>query len=240
MDPSEYKRRIHPAVWICLAVLVIAAIFAITWYITSGSGGSPYIEDVFENMEGLSGWEADVRVDSNDLLVDQLSYMLLESWKGELFYEAPDRFSLDAVSLDGEAKYSMRIIEDQLYEWNSFDSHWADLGPTPQEKKNANPLWDTTLVEDFAVEEVESLEEIEGVMCKPYSFDQEITVEEESLMGTYEIPYHYQGHFYIDNSRDLLISLDYIVDLEGMGRSHYQYFFHSLDQPTTVEIPPGI
>ncbi|MDY6796114.1 MAG: hypothetical protein SWK76_12695 [Actinomycetota bacterium] len=240
MRPLKEKRKIHPAVWICLAVVVVAAIFGVTWYITSSSGGSVFIKEVFGNMESLSGWEADVRVDSTDFAVDPLSYMLLGSWEGEMVYEAPGSFSLDAVSLDGKYKYSMRVIDDQLYEWNSFDNHWSDLGPVSTEQKSVNPLWDTTLVDRFAVEEGEGLEEVEGTMCKAYSFDQEITIEEETMMGTYEIPYHYQGTFFIDNTRDLLISLDYIAESEGLGRSHYQYLFRSLDQPTTVDIPPGV
>lgn len=240
--PLESKRKVHPAVWVGIGISVVVIIFAVAWFITSASKGSnPYLREVFENMESLQGWEASVRVDNSDFAADPVSYNLYGSWEGELVYQAPDRFSMSARSLDGQYTYSMRIIDDTFYEYDNFSSHWSDLGPVSEEDKMANPLWDYTLLDELTIEEEQGLEEVEGIMCKAYSFDEEVVIEEETFMGqAFEIAYHFQGKFLIDQSRDLLISLDYIVIFEGYGRSHYQYSFYAFDEPTLVEVPPGV
>lgn len=240
--PLESKRKVHPAVWVGIAVAVVVIVFVAAWFITNTSSGpNPYIREVFDNMGGLRGWEADVRVDSSDFGMNPLSYSLYGSWEGKLVYQPPDRFSLSARSLDGQYAFEMRVINDTLYEKDSYSSHWSNLGPAAEEDKSVNPLWDSTLVDELSPQEEEGLEEIDGRMCKAYSFDEDITVAEETAFGqTMEITYHLAGTFYIDSGRDLLVSLDYIVEMESFGRSHYQYSFYAFDEPTLVDIPPGV
>ena len=240
--PLESKRKVHPAVWVCIAISLVLIIFAIAWFITTSTKGSnPYLREVFENMESLQGWEATVRVDNSDYGVDPLAYNLYGSWEGEMAYQAPDRFSLSAQSLDGQYSYSVRVIEDTIYEYDSYSSHWSNLGPASDEDKNYNPIWDYTLIDELKIEEEQGLEEADGIMCKAYSFDDEIVVEEGDFFGQdFEIAYQLQGKFLVDQSRDLLVSLDYTISLEDFGRSHYQYNFFAFDQPTSVEIPPGV
>jgi hypothetical protein len=133
------------------------------------------------------------------------------------------------------------VIEDTLYEYDNYSSHWSNLGPVTEEDKMANPLWDYTLLDELAIVEEQGLEEVEGIMCKAYTFDEEVTIDEDSFMGqTFEIAYHFQGKLLIDQSRDLLISQDFTVTLEDFGRSHYQYSFFAFDEPTLVEVPPGV
>lgn len=240
--PLERKRRIHPAVWIVLGVALVAIIIAVAWFLTAGSGGkNPYVRDVFQNMEALQGWEAEVRVDNSEFGLDPTSYNLLGSWEGTLVYQAPDRISLSARSLDASMSYAIRVIDDTYYEWDGYSSRWKNMGPVTDEQKEANPLWDYTLVDEMNLEEEEGLEELDGKMCKVYSFDQDINIEEEDIFGnTYEIPLHFAGKLYIDNNLDLLMALDYIIEVEGLGRSHYRYGFSGHGETTVVEVPPGV
>ena len=240
--PLESKRKVHPAVWVGIGISLVVIIFAIAWFITSATKGSnSYLREVYENMESLQGWEASVRVDNSDFAADPISYNLYGSWEGELVYQGPDRFSLSARTLDGQYTYSMRAIEGTLYEYDSYSNRWSDLGPVSEEDRMANPIWDYTLLDELTIEEEQGLENVDGIMCKAYSFDEEIVIEEDTFMGqTFEISYHFQGKFLVDESRDLLISQDYTVIFEDFGRSHYQYNFYAFDQPTVVEVPPGV
>jgi ribosomal protein L40E len=69
--------KIPTAFWVVLAVLFVTVIFAVAWFLThTGSGSGSYLEGVFENMERLNGWEADIRVDSSEYPVDAISFYL--------------------------------------------------------------------------------------------------------------------------------------------------------------------
>jgi len=222
-----------------LAVLLVAAIFAIAFFLTRTSSGSgSYLESVFNNMEGLAGWEADIRVDSSEYPVDAFCFYLGNSWKGTLVFQAPDRFALSANSLQSTGSYGMRVIEGTIYEWDSYSGAWWNLGPASADQIGMNPIWDTAFIEELPVTEGEELREVEGYMCKVLSFDDNVKISEESF-GGYEIVYHYQGEIFVDNSTDLLVAIDYIIEVPDLGRSHYRYDFHSLGSQTSVEVPPG-
>jgi hypothetical protein len=240
--PLERRRKVHPAVWVGIGISLVVIIFAVAWFVTTSSKKSnPYLREVFENMEALKGWESDVRVDTSGFGMDSMSYSLFGSWEGQMVYQAPDRFSLSARSLDGQYSYEIRVISDTIYENDSYTNYWTNLGPATEEHKQTNPIWDYTLVDELSPQEEEGLEEINGHMCKVYAFDEDITVEEEGAFDeTYEMVYRVAGKFYVDDSRDLLVSLDYIVDFEDFGRSHYRYDFYSFDEYTSVEVPPGV
>ncbi len=232
-------RKVHPGIWIALAALVVLVIFAIAWFVThSSSGTDPYLEEVLANMEGISGWEADVRVDSNGY-ISELSFYLGESWQGKLVFQAPDRFSLAANSLGSNGSYGIRIIEGTLYEWDGYSGVWKNMGPATEEWMAANPLWDPAFASDISLSEDEELQEIDGHICRVLSFDKEKTVSEESMFGDYETTTHYMGSIYVDNSTDLVVAMDFITEMSELGRSHYRYDFHSHGSQTSVEIPPG-
>ena len=240
--PLESRRKVHPAVWVGIGIPVVVIIFAIAWFITGATKGSnSYLREVFENMESLQGWEASGRADVSDFADDPISLTLYDSWEGELVYQAPDSFSISAHTLDGQGSYSMRVIGDTLYEYDGYSNRWSDLGPISEDYRMVNPLWDNTLIDELTIEEEQGLEDVEGIMCKAYSFDEEVVIAEETFMGqTFEIAYHFKGKFLIDQGRDLLVSLDYTVMLEDYGRAHYQYDFFAFDEPTLVEVPPGV
>jgi len=234
-------RKAHTAVWIALAVLIVVTVFAVAWFLTHRSGGSgSYLQGVFDNMDGLAGWEADVRVDSSDYPADMLSLYLGNSWKGALVFQAPDRFSIVADSLQTRDSYGLRIIEGTLYEWDSYSRAWRNMGPATEEQQVANPIWDPAFTDELSLSEEDEMQDVDGRMCKVLSFDRDVTFTEESMLGEYEMVYHYQGSIYVDNATDLLVSIDYIVEIPGMGRSHYRYDFHSLGTQTSVEVPPGV
>ncbi|RJP34747.1 MAG: zinc ribbon domain-containing protein [Actinobacteria bacterium] len=232
-------RKVPAAVWIMLAVLLVAVIFSLAWFLTHSSGSSSYLEGVFDNMERLTGWEADIRVDSSDYPVDVLSFYLGNSWEGALEFQGPDRFSLTANSLQSRESYGLRIIEGTLYELDSYSGVWRNLGPASEEQLGANPIWDTTFTGKLPISEGEGLQEVNGHMCKVLSFDKDVKMVEESMLGDYEIVYHYQGELYVDNSTDLLVAIDYIIEIPDMGRSHYRFDFHSLGSQTSIDVPPG-
>ncbi len=234
-------RKIPLALWIALAVLLVVVIFAAAWLITrgSGSGSGSYLEGVFENMEGLAGWEADIRVDSSEYPVDALYFYLGNSWSGTLVFQGPDRFSLSAKSLQGGDSYGLRVIEGTIYEWDSYSRSWRNLGTACAEYMDMNPVWDTTFIEELSVSEGEVLREVDGKMCKVLSFDENLEAGEDSMFGGYEIVYHYQGEMFVDNATDLLVAVDYVIEIPNLGRSHYRYDFHSLGSQTSVEVPPG-
>lgn len=240
--PVKPLRKTPLGAWIALAVLIIGTVFAAAWYFSRSSGGSyHYLKTVFNNMESLRGWKADARVDSSGFTLSQLSFELGDTWQGELVYEAPGRFSLSARSSGENQPYALRIIDDRFYELESLTGHWKDLGSASHEQKSMNPLWDDTLLKELSLKEEEGLEEVDYHTCKVFSFDQEVTVKEESLFTEdEETTYRYAGKFYIETGSDLLISMDYVVELSGMGRSHYVYDFNSLGDPTTVDLPPNI
>lgn len=233
-------RKVPVAVWVLLAVLLVAAIFAIAWLMThTGSGSGSYLASVFENMEGLSGWEADVRVDSSEYAVDAFYFYLGNSWKGELVFQAPNRFSLSANSLQSTDSYVMRVIEGTIYEWDSYSGAWRNLGPASADQMGMNPIWDTAFIKELSVDEEDQLRDIEGRMCKVLSFDENVKISEDAMFGGYEIVYHYMGEIFVDNSTDLLVAIDYIIEVPDIGRSHYRYDFHSLGSQTSVDVPPG-
>jgi len=233
-------RKVPVAVWVMLAVLLVAVIFLVAWFITHNSSGSAsYLESVFDNMEGLPGWEANVRVDSSEYPVDVFYFYLGNSWKGTLVFQAPDRFALSANSLQSTDSYGMRVIEGTIYEWDSYSGAWRNLGPASSDQMGMNPIWDTAFIEELPVSEGEELREVEGHVCKVLSFDDNVKFSEDSLFADYEIAYHYQGEIFVDSVTDLLVAIDYIIEVPDLGRSHYRYDFHSLGSQTSVEVPPG-
>ncbi|MBN2025602.1 MAG: hypothetical protein JW854_02400 [Actinobacteria bacterium] len=233
-------RKVPVAVWAMLAVLLVAVIFAVAWFIThSSSGSGSYLKSVFSNMEGLAGWEADIRVDSSEYPVDAFYFYLGNSWKGTLVFQTPDRFALSASSLQSSDSYGMRIIEGTIYEWDSYSGVWRNMGPASEYQMGTNPIWDTAFIEELPVSEEEELREVEGIMCKVLAFDDTVKISEESLFSDYEITYHYQGEIFVDSVTDLLVAIDYIIEVPDLGRSHYRYVFHSLGSQTSVEVPPG-
>ena len=233
-------RKVHPGIWVALAVFLVLVVFAIAWFVAHGSGGTdPYLEKVFGNMEGISGWEADVRVDSSGYGGQELTFYLGESWQGKMVFKSPDRFSLVANSVGSEGSYGLRIIEGTLYEWDYYSGVWKNMGPATEEQMSANPIWDTAFTSNMSLTEEEGLQEVDGYMCKILSFDKEITVSEDSMFGDFDMTTHYVGSFYVDNSTDLLISIDFIVEIPDFGRTHYRYDFSSHGAQTSVEVPPG-
>ena len=192
-------------------------------------------------MEEIPGWKSDVHVDSVDQYpMDQITAYLGRTWEGEMVYESPGRFSISAHSQDRKGSLGMRVISDQLYEWDSYSSSWSNLGQVSDEQRNINPLWDHNLTNKLSLKEGDSMEEVDNRLCKVFSFDEDITVKESIMNQTIEIPYHYAGKFYIDNVRDLIICMDYVVEIPNLGRSHYRYNFYSLGEQTSVEIPPNV
>jgi hypothetical protein len=233
-------RKVHPGVWVALAALGVLVIFVIAWFVTHGSGSAdPYLEEVFTNMEGISGWEADVRADSSGFVSRPLSFYLGESWEGKMVFQTPDRFSLVANSVGIQGSYGLRVIEGTLYEWDGYSGVWKNMGCATEEWLAANPLWDPAFARDISLTEEEGLQDIDGHMCKVLSFDKEITVSQESFMGDYEITRHYVGSFYVEQTTDLIVAIDFTEEEEGMGRTHYRYDFHSHGSQTSVEVPPG-
>jgi hypothetical protein len=232
-------RKVHPGIWIGLAAFIVLIVFAIAWFVThNSSGADPYLEEVFANMEGISGWEADVRVDVSGY-GSEISFYLGESWQGKLVFQTPDRFSLVANSVGSNGSYAMRIIEGNFYEWESYSGVWKNMGPADEYQMSANPLWDPAFTSSISLNEEKELQEVDGHMCRVLSFDKEETVTEDSMFGDYEMKTNYVGSIYVDRSTDLLISMDYIMEIEDFGRSHIRYDFHSHGSQTAVEVPPG-
>jgi len=232
-------RKIPAALWIALAVLLVVVIFSVAWFLTRSSGSGSYLEGVFDNMEALQGWEADVRVDSSEFPIDMISFYLGNSWSGTLVFQGPDRFSLAANSLQSGDSYGMRVIADTIYEWDSYSKVWRNLGPADDYLMGMNPIWDTESLEKIPMSEEELLQDVGGYMCKVLSFDDDVSMTEESVMGDYEVVYHYEGKIYVDSATNLLVAIDYITEIPELGRSHYRYDFHSLGAATSVEVPPG-
>ena len=233
-------RKVHPGIWVALGVLAVLIIFAIAWFLTHrGGGGDPYLQKVFNNMENVQGWEADVRVDSSGFGSGELTFYLGDSWEGSLTFQSPDRFSMVAHALGSEGSYGLRIIDGNLYEWDYYTGVWKNMGPATEEQMGTNPVWLPAFNSNISLTEEAGLQEIDGHVCKVFSFDKEETITEESMFGDYEFTTHYVGSFYVDSTTDLLVSIDFIAEISDYGRTHYRYNFHSHGSQTSVEVPPG-
>jgi hypothetical protein len=238
--PTPKGRGKGPKILLAAGVgtLVVVVSFLLAWMLISSSDQtSSYVREALQHMNEITGWEGEVKVDNSGIGVDPMTLSLFGNWRGDLAFQSPDRFSLDAVTVDGSTSYSLRIISGKAYEWNSIERYWTDLGPAPPSYLTVNPPWNPAFNERLSFHEEEGLEEVEGVLCKAYTFDQEVTMREETLLGETDVPYRYKGTVYVDQSTRLVRRIDYVVELEGFGRTHYQYAFRSLDQPVKVEEP---
>lgn len=231
-------RRTHPGVWVATGIVVVIVVFLAAWFLAhGGGGGSAALQKTLRAMQGQSGWKAELRVDSGQFSFDPICYCLGSEWTGEAVFEGPGRFGLTASASGGDS-YGLRIIDDRFYEWESYTRQWKDLGEATDGQRRYNPAWNAILYDELTCEEGESPEAVEGKVCRVYSFDEEISVREESILGDVEIPYRYTGKAYVDTASDLLFLLDYSVEIGGMGRTHYRYSFNSYGEPTSVDVPP--
>lgn len=235
-------RRIRPAVWAVAAVVLVAVIFAVAWLATrKGGGAASELKEAFAAMDGLRGWKAEVRVDCDTPSgLDMFTLELGGMWSGVLTYEGPGRFELTANSDAYDYSKSLRIIDGNYYEWESYTRKWKDLGQAGEEQMALNPVWNALFTEELTLKKEGATEEMDGAVCKVYSFDQDVDQTIETTLGEYALALHYTGKIYVDSTRGLLVRMDYTVDLEGASRSHYQYSFNSLDEATSVDMPPGV
>lgn len=237
--PQPEKRKALLALGATTAALAVLLIFLAAWFLTqSGGGPSRKFRNACDHMLELQGWKAEVRVDSEDFPMDEPSFYLGQSWLGELVYQGPDRSSLLARSLVNELSFETRIIEDTLYEWDSMTRVWRNLGEAEASQKGMNPIWNDIFTRKLSMSD-EGTETVNDRPCAVLGFDQDLELKEGFFGEEYEVAYHYSGKIFVDELNELVIAMDYVVEIPGMGQSHYRYDFGSFDFSTTVEVPPG-
>jgi len=223
-----------------LAVALVMAIFAAAWLLTRRDGGAPqrHAVEAFDNMAGLAGWKARVRVDWQGIPLDEPSLLLGEGWEGELAYQAPDRISLVARPSRGEGSYEMRIVCGTLYLRDGAARVWIDLGEAQASQRGMNPVWNDVFIEGLSFSE-EGVDHVNHRTCMVLAFDGEVAAEEGPLGMGFEATFRYAGRMYVESESHLLVAMDYVVELPGVGSSHYRYDFDFKGPATPVEAPPG-
>jgi hypothetical protein len=206
-------------------------------------GGQSYkpsklVQKAIDNMNALAGWKADVKIESNDISSD-----FFANWGGEMAYSPPENFSFSARATEAARTsdyyyYAVCIVDETCYRWNKYSSKWKCMGPPKDKYKALNPMWDSTIYNKLSAKK-EGQEEINGIMCQVYSFDQEVGfVLSMDIEDTRTIPGRYIGNFYIDPERELLIAIDYHVHTRvSNDNTHYRYDFHSLGESQAIKAP---
>jgi hypothetical protein len=232
------KGKIFWAAFIGTVLIINMVIFwTVTRHLDFGMFGSqsgtpnPEIQAVIDNMNALDGWVADLHIESNYRPSEYVGYGV---WNGQLVYEAPDRFYYSAASEEQDVE--IIIIGAEYYKWEDFVRSWSGSRAAGTTVKFLNPMWNGDIYAKVSAEK-DGSEEVGGVECQIYSFDQEVKrgfLSEDFLLRDCR----YVGKFYVDPERNLFLAIDLTVkDIDGPSSCSYRYNFHALGEKVKVNTP---